>query len=457
MVERRRIMQFQLTKEFLDALKVAYQEGNESFVREHCMEMHPADIAEIITELNIEESKFVFRHVEDTITADVLMELDEDVRERFLKALSAKEIAIQVDQLDSDDAADLVGELDDDLKEEVIANLEDLKSASEIVDLLKYDENSAGGLMQKEFIKARMNWPVNRCVIELRRQAEDVENVYSIYVVDEADKLVGILSLKRLLFANPKTLIGELYQQSSDLRYVQAEQPKEEVAKMMEKYDLVAMPVIDRIGRLIGRITIDDVVDVIKEEADKDYQMASGLSEKVESSTSLWKTTRSRIPWLLIGLLGGILSSQVIQHYEYEITINPALAFFMPLIAAMGGNVGVQSSAIVVQGLANKSIDFGNIFTKVSKEALVGIINGIICGVLIFAFNYFLMDDFKLGLTVSLALLSVIIFAACFGTLVPLVLDRYKIDPALATGPFITTMNDVIGLFIYFSISILLY
>lgn len=449
-------MQFQLTKEFLDDLKVAFQNGDEGFVKEHCADLHPADIAEIIAELSIEEARFIFNHIEETTAPDVLMELEEEVRERYLKALSPKEIAEQVDQLDSDDAADLIGELDDELKEEVISKLEDLESASEIVDLLKYDEDSAGGLMQKEFIKARMNWPVNRCVVELRRQAEEVENVYSIYVVDETDKLVGILSLKRLLFANPKTLIGELYQQS-DIKYVRAEQPKEEVAKMMEKYDLVAMPVVDRIGRLIGRITIDDVVDVIKEEADKDYQMASGLSEKVEASASLWKTTRSRIPWLLIGLLGGILSSQVIQHYEYEITINPALAFFMPLIAAMGGNVGVQSSAIVVQGLANQSIDFGNIFTKVSKEALVGIINGLICGVLIFSFNYFLLDDFTLGLTVSLALLAVIVFAACFGTLVPLVLDKYEIDPALATGPFITTMNDVIGLFIYFSISIMLY
>lgn len=449
-------MQFQLTKEFLEELIIACENGDNDFVKEHCADLHPADIAEIISELNVEETRFIFTNIEDTVAADVLMELEEEVRERYLKALSPKEIAEQVDQLDSDDAADLIGELDDELKEEVISKLEDLESASEIVDLLKYDEDSAGGLMQKEFIKARMNWPVNRCVVELRRQAEEVENVYSIYVVDETDKLVGILSLKRLLFANPKTLIGELYQQS-DIKYVRAEQPKEEVAKMMEKYDLVAMPVVDRIGRLIGRITIDDVVDVIKEEADKDYQMASGLSEKVEASTSLWKTTRSRIPWLLIGLLGGILSSQVIQHYEYEITINPALAFFMPLIAAMGGNVGVQSSAIVVQGLANQSIDFGNIFTKVSKEALVGIINGLICGVLIFSFNYFLLDDFTLGLTVSLALLAVIVFAACFGTLVPLVLDKYEIDPALATGPFITTMNDVIGLFIYFSISIMLY
>ena len=291
-------------------------------------------------------------------------------------------------------------------------------------------------------------------MVELRRQAEDVEQVYTIYVVDELSKLVGVLSLKRLLFASPKTPIRELYN-AKNLIFVQTSDSSEKVAKVMDKYDLVSVPVVDLQNKLVGRITIDDVVDIIKEEAEKDFQLASGISEKVESNSSVWRLSRARLPWLIIGLVGGLFSALVISKFEGNISVIPALAFFIPLITAMGGNVGVQSSAIVVQSLARGDDPFDSILTKVGKEALVGILNGLICSVLIFTVATFL-NNYHLALVVSLSLLTTIIFAAIFGTMIPLILNRYKIDPALATGPFVTTLNDVLGLFIYFTIGLII-
>jgi magnesium transporter len=309
--------------------------------------------------------------------------------------------------------------------------------------------------MQKEFIQAKLDWPVNRCLVELRRQAEDVEKVYTIYVVDDFNKLVGVLSLKRLLFASPKTKIIDLYQ-GKNIISVKTSDDNEEVAKVMEKYDLVSVPVVDLQNKLVGRITLDDVVDVIKEEADKDFQLASGISERIESNASVWRISRARLPWLLIGMLGGILGAQVISGFEIGITQVPALAFFIPLITAMGGNVGVQSSAIVVQSLAKGNKQFGSILSKLSKEALVGLVNGLFLALIIYGIATF-FENSTLGLVVSISLFTVIIFAAIFGTLIPLILDKYKIDPALATGPFVTTLNDVLGLFIYFTVGMLLY
>lgn len=447
-------MQFELTKEYLDDIKMAIDVKDFALVDRSVLDLHAADIADILDELNNSQAKAVYYRLDEELQADVLMELEEEVRERFIKSLTPIQIAEQLENLDSDDAVDILGELSQREQVEVIAEMED-HEAAELVDLLNYDEDTAGGLMQTEFIQARENWPVNRAVIELRKQAEDVDKVYTIYVIDSMDRLVGVLSLKSLLFASPKTAIGDICIRKNVIS-VPTGMESEEVAKVMEKYNLVSVPVVDLQQKLVGRITIDDVVDVIKEEADKDFQMASGISEKVESNASVWKTSRSRLPWLLIGLLGGILGAQVIGTFEGTIGQVPALAFFIPLIAAMGGNVGVQSSAIVVQSIANGSSQFGSIFSKVGKEALVGLVNGIICSGLIFLIT-FVLEDPILGLTVSLSLFTVIMFAAVLGTFVPLVLNKYNIDPALATGPFITTVNDVLGLFIYFMIGIMLY
>lgn len=447
-------MRFELTKDFLERIRQALVSEDTAWINEHVSDLHFADIAEIMDELPIEEAKFLYYQLSEEQQADVLMELEEEVRDRFVASLSSKEIADQLENLDSDDAADILMELPDAKIQEVISQMEDDDAADDIVDLLNYDEDTAGGLMQKEFIQARLDWPVNRALVELRRQAEDVEQVYTIYVVDDLNKLVGVLSLKRLLFASPKTQIRDLYD-NKNLVFVKTNDTSEKVARRMEKYDLVSIPVVDLQHKLVGRITIDDVIDIIKEEADKDFQLASGLSEKIESNSSIWRTSRARLPWLLIGMLGGVLSAQVISKFAGNIGDLPALAFFIPLITAMGGNVGVQSAAIVVQSLAKGNDPFDSILQKVGKEALVGLLNGALCATLIFGIAY-LFNDIRLAVVVTISLFTVIVFAAIFGTTIPLILNRYKIDPALASGPFITTLNDVLGLFIYFTVGLLL-
>lgn len=448
-------MRFELSKEFLDELRLKVAEQDTSWIKENVIELHFADIADILDKLSNEEARFVYFQLEEDLKADVLMELEEDVRDRFIASLSSKEIADELENLDSDDAADILGELPEEKIQEVISHMEDDEAAEDIVDLLNYDEETAGGLMQKEFIKARVDWPVNRCLVELRRQAEDVDRVYTIYVVDENSKLIGLLSLKRLLFASPKTKIIDLYQ-GKNVITVKTSDTQEYVAQVMQKYDLVAIPVVDLQNKLVGRITIDDIVDVIQEEADKDFQLATGITDKVEENASIFRISRSRLLWLLIGMLGGILGSQVISGFSGSISKIPALAAFIPLITAMGGNVGVQSSAIVVQSLAKGNTQFKTMGKRLSKEIMVALINALFLSLLIFGIATW-FENMTLGLVVSIALFTVIIFAATMGTIIPLVLDKYKIDPAVATGPFITTLNDVTGLFIYFTVGMLLF
>jgi len=413
-------------------------------------DLHIADIAEIIEDLSIDNAHFLFDLIEEEKSAPVLVELEDDTREEILSDLTAKEIAEGViDNLESDDAADVIGELSENKKEEVLALIEDIERASDISDLLTYPEDTAGGIMAKEFIKVNKNWTTIQCLKEMRKQAEEVKEVYTIYVVDDNDKLLGILSLRKLLLIERATAIKDII--FTDIISVKATEDDEHVANIMNKYDLIALPVVDDLNRLIGRITIDDVMDVVKEEAEKDYQMASGISEAVESSDTAWELTRARLPWLLIGMIGGLLGAKVIGLFDLS-GDNFELAFFIPLIAAMGGNVGVQSAAIVVQGLANDSLKMENIFQKLVKELGIGLLNGIICSIIILGAAFSLGYSLALSLTVSISLFAVIVFAAVFGTFIPLTLEKYNIDPALATGPFITTVNDVLGLFIYFMI-----
>ena len=442
-------MKFELTKNFISELNEHIENKDQKSIINMIIECHPADIAEIIDELEFKNASFLFELLEDNIAADVLVELEDDIREDLLKIHSSKEIAEEfVDNMDSDDAADIISELPENKKQEVLSHLEDQNLANDIVDLLNYDEDTAGGLMAKEFIKVNSNWSVMRCVKEMRRQAENVDLVYTIYVVDDNNILLGTLSLKRLLLANSKAIISNLMKE--DIIKINANMNQEEVANTMNKYDLIVLPVVNDLNQLIGRITADDVMDIMKEEAEKDYQMASGIIEDVVPSDAIWEITRARLPWLLIGMIGGLFGAKVIGIFDIE--KNYQMAFFIPLIAAMGGNVGVQSAAIVVQSLAGGTNTLGNVSQRLIKELGVALVNGIICSSIILFAAYLLGYGLLLSITVSIALLSVIIFAALFGTFIPLTLNKYKIDPALATGPFITTINDVLGLFIYFLI-----
>lgn len=443
-------MSFELKQEYIDDIQERLEQGAVEAVTQELCELHPADIAEVLDELTKDEALMVTEQINPELLGEVLVQMDEDLRADILDTYTGKEIAEEVvENLDSDDAADIISELDEDKKLEVLSNLEDVEQAKQIANLLTHAEDTAGALMATELVKVNHNWTVLRCVREMRRQAEEVEQVHAVYVVDDNEVLLGSLSLKKLLTTSTRTPIREVYNEK--IHSVRSTTSNEEVARIMNKYDMFVVPVVDDMGRLLGRITLDDVVDVIVEEADRDYQLASGLSEDVEASDTVFELTRARLPWLLIGLLGGVVAATVIGQNETELGEIPQLAFFIPLIAAMGGNVGVQSSAIVVQALAHQSISDGTI-KRLTKELSVGLLNGLICAIAIYGISLGLGYGTDLALTVGLALLTVIIFASLFGTFVPLALDKYKIDPALATGPFITTANDVFGLFIYFAI-----
>jgi len=446
----------EISREFIDELREAIKDNDEKKALELIGDFHAADIAELYDDISIEEARYLYLLLDGERASDVLAELDEDDRERFLEVLPGEVIAQKfIDHMDSDDAADVIGDLSEEKKQEILLHLDDVDQAGDIVDLLAYDENSAGGLMAKEMIKVNENWTILTCLKEMANQADEVDEVYYVYVVDNSNKLQGIVSLKKMLLSNNATKVKTIIE--DDIISVNTSTPGEEVAQIMDKYDLVAIPVIDTLGRLVGRITIDDIVDFIREEAERDYQMASGLTDEVEARDKVLYITRVRLPWLLIGLAGGILGALVLGKFEGSLKLYPEMAFFIPLIAAMGGNVGIQSSAIIVQGLANNTLKGESTIKRLLKEFMVALLNGSILAAIIFTYNFFVSDSFALTLTVSTSLLAVILFAALFGTFIPLILDSFKIDPALATGPFITTMNDIIGLFIYMIMGRLLY
>jgi magnesium transporter len=445
-------MQFSLSKELLSELREWIADGKDTAIAQATIDAHPADIAELLNELKRDEAVYVYRLLDEEKAADVMLELDEDLREKLLSSLTSREIAEElIENIDSDDAADVIAELPEQKQEEVIALLEDAEQANDIIDLMTYAEGTAGAIMGTELIRVNQNWTVTQAIREMRKQAEDLDNIYTIYVVDDAEVILGTLSVKYMLFnlSSLRTTIKDLYKQTK-VRTVNVNAPLEEVAKVMEKYDLVVLPVVNEQNVLLGRITIDDVVDIIKEEADKDYQMASGISEDVEYSDSVRTLTRARLPWLLIGMAGGMISANIIG--VFDISENPGMAIFMPLIAAMGGNVGVQSAALVVKALANQSALDETLWQKLWKELRVGLINGLVCSAIILAVSLLFHMDLTLCITASIALFFVIIFASFFGTWIPMTLHRFKIDPALATGPFVTTLNDIFGLIIYFSI-----
>lgn len=449
-------MPFKLTSEFLDTLKEHINTRDNDKAFELIKDLHPADIAEILGEFSSEEASFLYLLLDGEKAADVLTGMEEDEREHLVRSLSSDELARHIiDNLDSDDAADMLMELPEEKQEEILNKISDIEQASDIVDLLGYDEDSAGGLMAKELIKVNENWDIVKCIKEMRKQAEEVDELYYVYVVDDDEILKGTVSLKRLIISRSNAKIKNIL--NADVISVRTDTKSDEVAKIMEKYDLVSLPVVDQIGRLAGRITIDDVVDVIKEEAEKDYQMISGITEDIEPHDNALMHTRARLPWLLIGLFGGILGAQVISLFEENLRIDPNIALFFPLIAAMGGNVGVQSSSIVVQGIAANIIDLQSTTRKLLKELVVALFNGSILSALIFSYNIIFSDSFTLTITVSVALIAVIMFASVFGTFVPMILHRFRIDPALATGPFITTVNDIMGIFIYLGIGRLFY
>jgi magnesium transporter len=444
-------MEFKISKELIIELEQLIQNKNDQQLEVLLNDLHHADIAEILDELDFDEATYIFKVLDSEKTAEILLELEDDLREKILSTLSPKEIAEELDELDTNDAADIIAELSQSKKQEVISELLDVEHAKDIVELLRYNEDTAGGLMHKELVKVNENWNVFTCIKQMRIQAENISRVHSIYVVDDELRLLGRLSLKDLLTTAATTPISEVY--IKKLNSVTVDTEDVEVARIMQKYDLEAIPVIDELGRLVGRITIDDIVDVIKDEATEDYQLAAGISQDVQADDSILELTKARLPWLILALFGGLISVKVLELFADAMKNNGSLFFFMPLIAAMAGNVGVQSSAIIVQGLANDTLS-GSLFNRLIKEVSLSLLNGFILASILFLTSHFFLDvKIMIGVIVSIALISVIIIASLIGTFVPILLDKYGIDPALATGPFITTSNDICGILLYFSIA----
>ncbi len=442
---------FKLTEELLEQIKQLIENQQDSQLETLLDEFHYADIAEIVNELKKDKATYLIKLLDSDKTSDVLTEVDEDVREAILGNLSSKEIAEEIEELDTDDAADIIAELPEERQQEVISNIEDEEHKEEIKELLAYDEHSAGGLMAKELVKVYDTWTVAGCLRRIRGQAEEVTRVHSVYVVNKQDELVGRLSLKDLIVAKNEKKISDIY--ISHVDYVHVNDDVEDVAKVMSKYDLEAIPVVDDTKTLLGRITIDDIVDVLKEEADKDYQLAAGITQGVEAGDSILELTRARLPWLFLGLVGGIGAFLIMEGFEEAFKGEAfVLFFFTPLIAAMAGNVGVQSSAIIVQGLANNDVK-GSINSRLIKEMLLAALNGFILALFLFLFVWATKGELNTALAISISLIAVIIVAGLIGTFVPLFLDKRGIDPAIATGPFITTSNDIFGILIYFWIA----
>ena len=443
---------FQIDTPFLENLKDLIREQEDSKLKRKFKPIHYADVAEIIQILSQDEATYVVKLLDSETTADALAEIDPDIRESILDNLSAKEIALEVTELDTDDAADLILELPEDRQEKVMSQIEDDEHVQDIRELLKYDENTAGGLMAKELVKVKEDLSVLKCLNEMRAQAKYVTRVHSIYVVDEKNRLKGRLSLKDLITANSKDKVKDIFIPKVD--FVSVDQEKEEVVKIMSKYDLEAIPVVNQKKELLGRITIDDIVDVIKEEAEKDYQLAAGISIDVEADDTIFELVRARLPWLFLGLLGGLGSVFILQDFEDIMNESRLrnLFFYTPLIAAMAGNVGVQSSAIIVQGLANDVVK-GSLFNRLVKEIGLSLINGFALALVIIIFGLISQQEFNVSLTIAGSMMLVIVVAALVGTFIPIILDKRGIDPAIATGPFITTANDIFGIFLFFYIA----
>lgn len=449
------MQQVEITREYIEQVEEAIERKDDAFILRTMADMHPADVTTVLYELDTNESKHVMDLLPPETGAQILSDLDYDIRTDFLGYFTSAEIARYVNLMDSDDAVDILNELSVQTREEVIALLDNEEKAEHILDLLHYEEDCAGGLMGKELIKVNLNWRVRHCIEEIRRQAEDVERIFTVYVTDNRDILVGRVSVKRLLLAKDDTPVREIY--NPDVISIESFRDENEVVSVMQRYDLEAIPVVNIQGRLLGRITIDDVVDVMQEQAELSRQLMTGITENVEEDDSVFRISRSRLPWLIIGMVGGLLAAQFMGLFESDIAMLPAVALFVPLITATGGNVGIQSSSIIIQTLSSNAVVFENFAQRIFKLVMVALLNALIISILVFAFSYLFRNELKLSVVVSVALFSVVILASLMGTITPMILDRFGINPAVAAGPFITTANDLLGLAIYFGIAHMLY
>lgn len=447
-------MTFELSKEFAERLQTAVNERDEVFIRKALEGVNPADLTETLEEFNSEDSRYILSLLDLEISSEIISNLDEDTLKKFLKVYSNKEIALFLEKMDSDDAVDILNELTPEQGDEIISQMDNKEKVNHILDLMRYDEDVAGGLMAKELVKANVNWTIEQTIEEIRRQGRNVSQIYAVYVVNNYNTLLGKVSLRKMLLAEDGTKIKDIY--VDEVISVPTSMDEEEVVSIMKKYDLEAVPVVNGRGKLMGRITIDDVVDVMSEQAEEERQLMSGISEDVEEDDSIWLLTRARIPWLVIGLIGSFFGAEVIRQFEDNIAVVPMLASFIPLITATGGNVAIQSSSMIVQSLATKSVFQDSNFIRLMKVVAVALLNGLLLAILAFTLSYLLRHDFNISLVVATSLSCVVLLASLSGTITPIILDKLGINPAAASGPFITTANDLLGLAVYFLVAFLM-
>ncbi|MBQ3959867.1 MAG: magnesium transporter [Muribaculaceae bacterium] len=450
----------EFNEEYIEKLNEIIDQKDENALKDEIKDMHPADIAELVEDLDIDEALFLLKLVDDEVAADVLIELDEDQRHDLLEQMPNESIARKLELMDANDAVDVIQELDEEDREDVIKHIDDVEQAGDIVDLLQYGEDTAGGHMSTEMIVVKENMSMPDCIKAMREQAEDMDEIYNIYVVDDDNRLKGIFPLKKTI-TNPSASKIKHVMEPNPIS-VKTDTPIEDVALDFEKYDLVAMPVVDSIGRLVGRITVDDIMDEVREQSERDYQLASGIAGDIETGDSVWTQVKARIPWLFIGIVGGIANALILDGDSDSAswqTVLPGMALFIPLIGGTGGNVGTQSSAIVVQGLANGSLEMKNAGKHILKEIGVALINATIIAGLVLLYNLIWPADDNVQkaqittMAVTISLFGVVLFASVFGTFVPIMLEKLKIDPAIATGPFVTVTNDIVGMIIYMVVS----
>ncbi len=445
-----------MTKEFTSYIKELIEQKDSVLLQESISKLHPADIAELCLEIDLEEARFLYRQLDNERAADALTEMDEDLRNELLEELPSEAIAKRfVNYMDTDDAVEIIRDMDEEKQEEVLLHIKDIEQAGDIVDLLQYDEDTAGGLMSTEMVVVNENWSMPECLKEMRKQAEDMDEIYYIYVVDDDERLCGLFPLKKMVTSPSVSKVKHVM--STKVVSVDVDTPIDEVTLLIEKYNLVAIPVVDKINRLVGQITVDDVMDEVREQTEHDQQLTAGLAQDIESDDTVFKQTSARLPWLLFGMFGGIGSSLLLNCFTSTLGSHPEMALFIPLLAGMGGNVGTQSSAIAVQGLANNSLDSSHMFRHIAKEMVVALINATILSLMVYMYNFFIYGPADIvTLSVPLSLFVVILFASGFGTLIPLVLERIDINPAVATGPFIQIINDLSGMTFYMIISMIL-
>jgi magnesium transporter len=449
------IKQFELSKEYLESLQQGIEQENAAFILASLEGVNVADIAAILDELVTDDSLYVLRLLDKQSAADCLIELYDTSLEKVLQELETTEIASWIQLMDSDDGADILSFFAEKEREAIIAEIDDRIKLDQILELLRYEEDTAGGIMAKEFIRANKNWNVVQTINEIRRQAENVEKFYSIYVVNNKQQLLGRVSLKKIILSSAETTIESIME--DEVISVPVHMDQEEVAALMRKYDLESVPVINIKNKLVGRITVDDILDVVKEEADEDIQAMAGVSADIEESDSVFTISKARLPWLLIGVIGGLMGAKLIGFFEDGLAKYLALASFIPLVAATGGNVGIQASSLIVQSLASKSAFDDTPWQRFFKGFLVALLNGFVLGGFVFLVVVFLYGfEPVFGITVGVALFCVILLSSFMGTVTPLVLHRYGINPAIASGPFITTTNDLLGLAVYFGVAMLL-